>query len=269
MCPVCLQMLEQQQRAALSWADDGAEDETLQLKIVVLTNVFAPDEFAIDPSAGPGSEAELAMKEEVAELQTDILGECMKLGPVEKVTVFPHRPEGAVVIKFKKGFAAKACVDKMNGRFLGGRKLKCEFWDGVTNYSEGYAIARLRPPAYAHRSCCAAAAGALVVLQSYHDTTFVRPPVCCSTTTGAVAAPSRNTQGRRPVAVAVAAATATAMVRMQMQTKSTGWTRLATGWRVALTRTMRTWLWQRSSVPRVACRFATARVGVGLQGATQ
>lgn len=50
--------------------------------------------------------------------------------------MFAHRVDGAVVIKFKRGHAAKHCVDKMNGRFLGGRKLTCEFWDGVTNYSE-------------------------------------------------------------------------------------------------------------------------------------
>lgn len=155
MCALCLvrgggwwlvlcdtQMLEQQQRAALSWADDGADDETLQLKIVVLTNVFAPDEFAVPPGQGPGSDAAMAVKEEVAELQQDIMGECLKLGPVEKVTVFPHRPEGAVVIKFKKGYAAKACVDKMHGRFLGGRQLTCEFWDGVTNFSEPYVATR-------------------------------------------------------------------------------------------------------------------------------
>ncbi len=38
-------MLEMKQAAALSWADDGQEDDSLQLKIVVLKNAFDASEF--------------------------------------------------------------------------------------------------------------------------------------------------------------------------------------------------------------------------------
>lgn len=53
--------------------------------------------------------------------------------PVQ-VRVFTYNPTGAISVRFKVPEAAKACVEKMQGRFFGGRQLEAFMWDGVTNY---------------------------------------------------------------------------------------------------------------------------------------
>ena len=50
-----------------------------------------------------------------------------------QVTIFERHEEGPVAIKFKEAAHAEECNGLMNGRFFGGRKLSCDFWDG-TNY---------------------------------------------------------------------------------------------------------------------------------------
>lgn len=37
--------------------------------------------------------------------------------------------------QFGTAYAASECVKVFDGRFFGGRKLSCHFWDGVTNYT--------------------------------------------------------------------------------------------------------------------------------------
>ena len=54
---------------------------------------------------------------------------------LDKVTVFSQNSAGIVIIKFKTSFAAQECIRVMDGRYFGGCKLKCHYWDGVTNYS--------------------------------------------------------------------------------------------------------------------------------------
>lgn len=49
------------------------------------------------------------------------------------MTIFERHEEGPVAIKFKEAAHAEECNGLMNGRFFGGRQLKCDFWDG-TNY---------------------------------------------------------------------------------------------------------------------------------------
>ncbi|CAM9668900.1 unnamed protein product, partial [Discosporangium mesarthrocarpum] len=108
---------------ALSWAEN---DDTGQvkggLKIVVLENMFSPSDFEKNDKFGE-------------ELEADLLVEGEKLGPVEKITVFAKNKKGPVVIKFGTAYAASECVKVMDGRFFGGKKLSCHFWDGVTNYT--------------------------------------------------------------------------------------------------------------------------------------
>lgn len=67
------------------------------------------------------------------ELNDDIAGGCGAFGEIEKVTVFSKHPDGVVVIKFKEAFAAHDCVEHIHGRWFGGRRLECDFWDG-SNY---------------------------------------------------------------------------------------------------------------------------------------
>lgn len=96
--PLVSQMLFLKQQAALSWADDGQEDDTLQLKIVVLKNVFDPSEFTGELLHDsmvcvvrsfifhlmPGIVGEEA-KEDIVELEHDVQAECSKLGDVDNV----------------------------------------------------------------------------------------------------------------------------------------------------------------------------------------
>jgi hypothetical protein len=51
-----------------------------------------------------------------------------------QITLFAKHVDGVVVIKFASSGSAAKCVDIMNGRFFGGRKLECRFWDG-TDYT--------------------------------------------------------------------------------------------------------------------------------------
>ncbi|CAN0249656.1 unnamed protein product, partial [Laminaria digitata] len=37
--------------------------------------------------------------------------------------------------QFGTAYAASECIKAFDGRFFGGRKLSCHFWDGVTNYT--------------------------------------------------------------------------------------------------------------------------------------
>ena len=68
-------------------------------------------------------------------MEEDIASECSKCGVIEKITVFSSNPRGIVVVKFATAFAAQQCVEMMDGRFFGGRKLRCFFWDQVTDYT--------------------------------------------------------------------------------------------------------------------------------------
>lgn len=54
-------------------------------------------------------------------------------------------------LKFGTAYAASECVKIFDGRFFGGRKLSCHFWDGVTNYTikeedEKEEVSDPRPP---------------------------------------------------------------------------------------------------------------------------
>lgn len=69
------------------------------------------------------------------ELEGDLASECEKCGVIEKITLFSSNPRGVAVVKFSTSYAAQECIRLMNGRFFGGSKLKCYFWDGVSNFS--------------------------------------------------------------------------------------------------------------------------------------
>ena len=35
---------------------------------------------------------------------------------------------------FEESYDAEECIKRMDGRFFGGKKLECHWYDGVTNY---------------------------------------------------------------------------------------------------------------------------------------
>ncbi len=91
-------------------------------KIVVLKHMFHPDDFTTDP----------LLKQE---LRDDIQQECNKFGVVERVRVFEDNPDGVVEVRFIEHTAAEECIEKLNGRYFGGRSVKAEMWDMHTNYN--------------------------------------------------------------------------------------------------------------------------------------
>jgi HIV Tat-specific factor 1 len=110
-----------EQKLKLGWADEGTDDST-GLCIVILRNMFTIDEMK---STGAFLE----------ELREDILYELEdSCGKVTTLMVFDRHPEGVVFVKFASPGAAALCINKMNGRFFGGRRIICGYWDGVEEF---------------------------------------------------------------------------------------------------------------------------------------
>lgn len=107
---------------ALAWnnEDDSGVSKRKAIRIVVIENMFVPDDFN-DPDF-----SDL--------LEEDIASECEKCGEIQKITVFSKNSKGPVIVKFATSYAAQECIRLFDGRFYGGRKLRCFFWDGKTNY---------------------------------------------------------------------------------------------------------------------------------------
>jgi HIV Tat-specific factor 1 len=47
---------------------------------------------------------------------------------------FQENPNGIVKIKFGSALHAEECKKVMNGRFFDAREIRCEYWDGKTDY---------------------------------------------------------------------------------------------------------------------------------------
>ncbi len=43
-------------------------------------------------------------------------------------------PQGIVMIKFMTDDAATKCIEVMEGRYFGGRRVSAHMWDGISNY---------------------------------------------------------------------------------------------------------------------------------------
>ena len=114
---------------ALAWNedDDVGVSKSKALKIVAIENMFDPNE--IDAKYKGNDETFFE------ELENDIASEGEKCGQMDKITVFSRSPQGAVIIKFCTSYAAQECVRLFDGRMYDGRKLRCKFWDGVTDYT--------------------------------------------------------------------------------------------------------------------------------------
>ena len=57
-----------------------------------------------------------------------------KVGPLSKVEFFKENPQGFCKLRFQSSLDAEDCIKLMEGRFFDGRKLKCFYWDGKTDY---------------------------------------------------------------------------------------------------------------------------------------
>ncbi|XP_008800767.2 splicing factor U2AF-associated protein 2 isoform X2 [Phoenix dactylifera] len=105
----------------LGWG--GHDDAKLKIPaIIVLSNMFTPAELRSDENLLP-------------ELEMDVRGECMKLGPVDSVKVCENHPEGVVLVKFKDRKDGAKCIELMNGRWFGGRQIRAREDDGSVNHA--------------------------------------------------------------------------------------------------------------------------------------
>jgi len=118
---------KQQTEQLVSWNED---EERSALRVIVLKNVFDPTN---EKECGEMADAE-KRRAFYNELREDLMEECEKFGKIEKLIVFEDSEVGAVSIKFEKSSSAVKCLETMKGRWLDGRQLSAEFFDGKTDY---------------------------------------------------------------------------------------------------------------------------------------
>ncbi|KAI5649097.1 hypothetical protein M9H77_35102 [Catharanthus roseus] len=113
--------LQQLERKMLGWG--GRDDAKLLIPAtVILRYMFTP--------------AELRANENLrTELVEDVREECSKLGPVDSVKVCENHPQGVILVRFKDRKDAQTCIEKMNGRWFGGRQIHASEDDGSINHA--------------------------------------------------------------------------------------------------------------------------------------
>ena len=120
------QLRREYQERALGWGD-GVD---VGIKVVVLFNAF--DVARLRTLTLADDETKRAAY--IEELSGDIREGCDELGDLKKVTVCDQSDEGVILVTYRNGTGAAACVERMNGRFFDGRKLRVELWDGFSNF---------------------------------------------------------------------------------------------------------------------------------------
>ncbi|KAG0555053.1 hypothetical protein KC19_12G140400 [Ceratodon purpureus] len=113
--------LKQQEQKALGWGgfDDKKKEEPMT---VILKHMFTRAELLTDPSLLP-------------EVEEDVMTECTKIGPIERLRVYENHPEGVVMVKFKDKAAGLKCIQIMNGRWFGGKQIEAFEDPGTVNYA--------------------------------------------------------------------------------------------------------------------------------------
>ncbi|XP_071750827.1 17S U2 SnRNP complex component HTATSF1 [Centroberyx gerrardi] len=112
----------QQQQKQLDWRPEKQGDARKRHeKVVIIQNMFHPSDFEEDPLV-------------LNEYRDDLRTECEKFGQVKKVIIFDRHPDGVASVAFKEPEHGDACVEALNGRWFGGRKLSVQLWDGTTDY---------------------------------------------------------------------------------------------------------------------------------------
>nr|CAB3490839.1 unnamed protein product [Digitaria exilis] len=76
-----------------------------------------------------------ADEELLSELEEDVREECSKFGPVDNVKVCENHPQGVILVKFKDRKDGAKCIEKMNGRWFGGRQIHASEDDGSVNHT--------------------------------------------------------------------------------------------------------------------------------------
>ena len=137
------------ERKALSEWEAGLSGTGKRNATVVITGLF--DAVAIAAAAAE-DDGGAAFYEN---LKQDVEVECRKAGVVDKVTVFQGSERGAAAIKFKIADDAERCAAMLDERTFGQAVIRCEVYDGVTDYR----AASLREASAAGGSASAGPAG--------------------------------------------------------------------------------------------------------------
>ncbi|KAL6905676.1 hypothetical protein ACP4OV_003277 [Aristida adscensionis] len=105
----------------LGWG--GHDDKKVMIPTtVILRHMFTPAELRVD-------------EELISELEVDVREECVKFGPVDNVKICENHPQGVILVKFKDRKDAAKCIEKMNGRWFGGRQIHASEDDGSVNHT--------------------------------------------------------------------------------------------------------------------------------------
>ncbi|RLM58704.1 hypothetical protein C2845_PM18G14810 [Panicum miliaceum] len=98
----------------LGWG--GHDDKKVTIPTtIILRHMFTPAELRAD-------------EELLCELEEDVKEECAKFGPVDNV-------KGVILVKFKDQKDGAKCIEKMNGRWFGGRQTHASEDDGSVNHT--------------------------------------------------------------------------------------------------------------------------------------
>ncbi|KAH7434534.1 hypothetical protein KP509_06G021900 [Ceratopteris richardii] len=94
--------LKHAEQKALGWGgfDDVKKKQPMS---VVLKNMFTQEEVLSEPTF-------------IEELEADIIDECSKIGPVERLKVYKSSSQGAVLVKFRDRESGQKCISIMHGR---------------------------------------------------------------------------------------------------------------------------------------------------------
>ncbi|XP_054823905.1 splicing factor U2AF-associated protein 2-like [Prosopis cineraria] len=113
--------LKRVEEKMLGWG--GRDDAKVSIPAtIILRYMFTPTELRADENLR-------------SELEEDVKGECVKLGPVDSVKICENHPQGVVLVKFKDRKDAQKCIELMNGRWFGGRQIHASEDDGSVDHT--------------------------------------------------------------------------------------------------------------------------------------
>lgn len=116
------QKLKRMQEKLFDWRPEKMIGERAKHeRIVIVRNLFEPSLFDQDVGL-------------ILEFQQDLREECSKCGEVRKVILYDRHPEGVAQINMSCPEEADECVNLLNGRWFGKRKITAEIWDGKTKF---------------------------------------------------------------------------------------------------------------------------------------
>ncbi|CAG0923473.1 unnamed protein product [Notodromas monacha] len=114
--------LKKMQEKLLAWKPDELRGQRPRSdKVVIMKNLFDPETFKKDPKL-------------ILDVQTQLKSECEKFGGAKKVVLHDRHPDGVAEVVFKEFENSDLCVQIMNRRLFGDRRLIAELWDGKTKY---------------------------------------------------------------------------------------------------------------------------------------